>query len=591
MPGGTGAAMVDKVVRRVMAALSEPGGGSEGKGPVKGKGKGKGPRPFLAGDWYCESVGLGGRCGCHNFAYRTACFRCGTEWTQRQLAGNQGTAGKGGRHGGVGKGPVGAAGSKPLLAWGGIGGVNVARRTEEKKPADGSSSKTGAGKKPKVARGSDGFTTMLRGGKPREATAGSDQDDLSERSRFSEDEEMGEEEGDEEEYAEGEEDEEWDEEEDWYGEGDHGSEGEEEQGENDEREVDQATIDELRHAWECEKDCLKQVRQLYPKGHNMRDHGEKAERRAYEAWNAVRPQRSSQDRTMFQGQKLARAKAKLQKRADELEALEAELLPRLEEARRLVAAAKEKVQKEQACWEELLWEGEDGQGTGGGKSADGGSDDKAIGKAIETSIGPRLAQAVEAIDDGNPAKPSLILLLQEMGGLVGGKPQRAASAEIPIQFFNLAAKEGTGSRNTEGDKAGSKEGGGRGCEDGRKLGNKGAPKAKKKHGKGAQGAERSNEEAKPRQEGGGEETLADDARKAGKTVEAADNLLHARASEARSKAEASMVEPMRSRLTDLDMQARAVGRDLFKDMVSEGMDGEKVSTAWIANYVARHGFC
>ena len=232
-----------------------------------------------------------------------------------------------------------------------------------------------------------------------------------------------------------------------------------------------------------------------------------------------------------------------------------------------------------------------GKVRGGGKSADGGSDDKAIGKAIETSIGPRLAQAVEAIDDGNPAKPSLILLLQEMGGLVGGKRQRAASAEIPIQFFNLAAKEGTGNKGTEGDKAGSKEGGGRGCEDGQKLGNKGALKAKKRHCKGAQGAERSNEEAKPRQEGGGEETLADDARKAGKTVEAADNLLQARASEARSKAEASMVEPLRSRLTDLDMQARAVGRDLFKDMVSEGMDGEKVSTAWIANYVARHGFC
>jgi hypothetical protein len=52
-----------------------------------------------------------------------------------------------------------------------------------------------------------------------------------------------------------------------------------------------------------------------------------------------------------------------------------------------------------------------------------------------------------------------------------------------------------------------------------------------------------------------------------------------------------MVEPLRTRITGLDLQARAGGRDLFKDMVSEGVDVEKVSTAWIAKYVARHGFC
>ena len=264
---------------------------------------------------------------------------------------------------------------------------------------------------------------------------------------------------------------------------------------------------------------------------------------------------------------------------------------KLDEARRLVGAAEEKVQKEQASWEELLWESEDGQGTGGNKAAYSDTGEKAIGKAIETNFGPRLARAVENVDDSNPAKQELNLLLQEMGGMLGESRQHAASAEIPIQFFNLAAEGDTEGRGAEGKNAGSKEGGGKGRGYRHKFVNEGAPKSKKKQNKDAQGAERCNEEPQPRQGGGGEDVLAEDARKAGKAVDAADNQLHALASEARSRAEATMVEPLRTRVTELDLQARAGGRDLFKDIVSEGVDVEKVSTAWIAKYVARHGFC
>ena len=70
MVGAADIAMVEHIVRGVVASLAVLGGGGGGKGVGKGKGKGKGPRPFMDGDWYCEAAGPRGQCGFDNFASR-----------------------------------------------------------------------------------------------------------------------------------------------------------------------------------------------------------------------------------------------------------------------------------------------------------------------------------------------------------------------------------------------------------------------------------------------------------------------------------------------------------------------------------------
>ena len=62
-----------------------------------------------------------------------------------------------------------------------------------------------------------------------------------------------------------------------------------------------------------------------------------------------------------------------------------------------------------------------------------------------------------------------------------------------------------------------------------------------------------------------------------------------RAREARQMAEATVEEPMRTRISDVEIQARAAGRELFKDLVLEGVAGDKISSLWIAKYVSKHG--
>ena len=313
-------------------------------------------------------------------------------------------------------------------------------------------------------------------------------------------------------------------------------------------------------------------------------------RLAYEAWDAVRPQRSLQQRLYFQKQRLAKAKTRLQKRADSLEELEAEVLPKLDEARCQLQAAEEKVQKEQASWEELLWETEDGNEKGGRQSAGDGSAEKAIEKAIETDIGPRLARVADFIDDESPAKPELNLLVQMLGEIVGGSRSTAAEVSVPPQVFSMAEERGGGTKGSEGEKAGPKDGRSkRGVCRGKGV-SKEASKAKQKQTKNAPCAQRCNVQPPPHQEGGGEHALAEEARKAGDAFEAAATQLHARAMEARSKAEATMAEPLRTRITELELQARAGGRDLFKDLVSEGVEVDRVSASWIAAYAARYGF-
>ena len=84
--------------------------------------------------------------------------------------------------------------------------------------------------------------------------------------------------------------------------------------------------------------------------------------------------------------------------------------------------------------------------------------------------------------------------------------------------------------------------------------------------------------------------MAADAMQLGAVADAAENNVVQRAQEARKKAEETTEEPMRTRIAEVELQARAAGRDLFKDLVMDGVAGDKISTAWIAKYVARHGF-
>ena len=63
-----------------------------------------------------------------------------------------------------------------------------------------------------------------------------------------------------------------------------------------------------------------------------------------------------------------------------------------------------------------------------------------------------------------------------------------------------------------------------------------------------------------------------------------------RAAEAKAKAEASLEEPLRGRVAEVELQARMGGRDFFKDLIMDGMLGDKISTSWLAKYTSKHGY-
>ena len=171
-----------------------------------------------------------------------------------------------------------------------------------------------------------------------------------------------------------------------------------------------------------------------------------------------------------------------------------------------------------------------------------------------------------------------------------GNRQQAEEGPKQVQVFNIARNGEGGGKRTVSDRASPQEGGGRGAGSEEGHGQENAPKSKKKAKKRTQKPEEPKEEAPPGGRGGADEGLAEEARKVGEAVDAAANQLQVRANEARRKAEEALAEPLRARMLDLDLQARAGGRDLFKDMVSEGVDSEKVTAIWVAKYVARHGF-
>ena len=134
-----------------------------------------------------------------------------------------------------------------------------------------------------MARADDGRTTELRSGKPRGGgegpvlersgrvvyedpmvqAAAEEHQDLEIQDRW-EDSGCGEGQSSDDGGWEGSEDEENEEE--------SGDEDGEEEGEG--RTYTQQDIDDLKHEWESENEALKQLRQIYPKGHTMREHGE-----------------------------------------------------------------------------------------------------------------------------------------------------------------------------------------------------------------------------------------------------------------------------------------------------------------------------
>ena len=63
-----------------------------------------------------------------------------------------------------------------------------------------------------------------------------------------------------------------------------------------------------------------------------------------------------------------------------------------------------------------------------------------------------------------------------------------------------------------------------------------------------------------------------------------------RAQEAKARAEATLEEPFRARVKEVELQARLGGREFFKDLVMDCMHGERITTSWLAQCTAKHGF-
>ena len=420
--GGAGGAAGGVVGQAVWGGKGE---GNGGKGAGKGKG-GKGARPFLPGDWACQAaLPEGGHCGFHNFASRGVCYRCGAVWAPVGVevgrGGGKGCGGgQGGWHGGVAtqlvgaggsKGPVGANGNKPMLSWGSGGRDGGSKANVGIAGGNRGAGNYGSKKGPKVAKDENGYTSMLRSGKPQvvgTAAKGGVRDDYEGGSESqSEDDSMLEGKGEYEDAgenlgewadADGEEDE-WDE----HGENEEGGEGEED------HEI-------LRQEWETAVAELGEARKVLSKGNPMLKTGEDKVRETYSKWKEVRPERPLEKRMLYQRQKMEKNTAKLRKREAELEELKAEVLPKLEESERRVNTAREWVRKDEAEWSQLLQEERNERGKDG-KDDEAG---KMVGEALEKvlEIGPKLAAIAENTADSDPTKCEINLVLQELHNLM-----------------------------------------------------------------------------------------------------------------------------------------------------------------------------
>ena len=227
-----------------------------------------------------------------------------------------------------------------------------------------------------------------------------------------------------------------------------------------------------------------------------------------------------------------------------------------------------------------------GHATGGEKPTREDFEDQAATRAIETDVGPRLARVAESIADDNLAKQELNLLLQEMDGTVGAR-KAARGGRYQPQVFSMAtgvaevgrkgAKgEGENSRGAERGDATISEAG----REGTNTENKRAKQAATLSEGIGEGSSRTD----------GESGMAEVTCRARAAVEDMSSKLDGRAALFRDRAEALQVEPMRPRIAELDMQAKMGGRNLFRDMVTEGVDAEEIASAWIAKYTNRHGF-
>ena len=106
--------------------------------------------------------------------------------------------------------------------------------------------------------------------------------------------------------------------------------------------------------------------------------------------------------------------------------------------------------------------------------------------------------------------------------------------------------------------------------------------------------EQANKEAK---EGGskgegeqGEAGMEKEAQRLKEVGNAAAMQIVQRSQEAKTRAEATLEEPFRARVLEVELQARLGGRDFFKDLVMDGMQGDKITTSWLAQYTAKHGY-
>ena len=84
--------------------------------------------------------------------------------------------------------------------------------------------------------------------------------------------------------------------------------------------------------------------------------------------------------------------------------------------------------------------------------------------------------------------------------------------------------------------------------------------------------------------------MGDETRRLSIALEGVAQHVDARAQEIRKKAEETLEEPMRTRIGELEMQARISCRDLFRDMAMENVKGDKITSAWVAAYAKKHGF-
>ena len=113
---------------------------------------------------------------------------------------------------------------------------------------------------------------------------------------------------------------------------------------------------------------------------------------------------------------------------------------------------------------------------------------------------------------------------------------------------------------------------------------------KKKDDRPEKAAASSEAAGKPIQSNKADADLGEEARQLATAVEGVSQSVEARAQATRKLAEEALEEPMRSRIRELDMQARISCRDLFRDLAMEKIEGDKITSAWVAAYSKKHGF-